>query len=382
MLFACKRGATMNKKLLVLLILFLCTVSCVDNKTRDKPLRGEWNFQLEKVWEIDGPGEDVFGQPFSLNVSPEGWLYVFDPKNNINYIFDSEGQFVKAFARGGQGPGEIIRQELIHIVGDFLIIPGLNGVHYFTKKGDFVKTVKQEKDPLDPRLFIDEKNFISAPLTAVNLPEGKAKIVRKNLETMTETIISDYSLTQAGVASNESQMIDMIVISLSPIMTLCLQCDKLYWGLSDTFTIHISDLNGQTFGSISLNRKRRSIPDSAKAKYFASIDLPPELLPQMVKSFPDVLTFFCRLEVHNDLLYVYIPDLDVELGRTKIKQIDIFSLDGKYLYKANVDIGSGLTHLFSPLGNFVIKDGFVYAVCEREDDSVVIIKSRAALPLR
>ena len=370
----------MRKIIVILSVLALFTVSCADTKSRDKPAKGEWDFQLEKVWEIDKAGEDVFGQPFSLNVSQEGWLYVFDPKNDTNYIFDSEGIFVKAFARGGQGPGEIIRQELIHIVGDFLIIPGMNGIHYFTKNGDHLKTVKQEKAPLDPRIFIDEENFISAPLTAVNLPEGKAKIVRKNLGTEMEKVIADYALTQAGVAGNERQIVDMIVIGLSPIMTLCLHGGDLYWGLSDSYMINISDLNGESLGSISLNRKRRQISDSIKAKYFASFDLPQDILPQIVESFPNELTHFHRLEVYDDLLYVYIPDLDWELGRTKIKQIDIFSLEGKYLYRAQVDPGIGLTHLFSPLGNLIFKDGHMYAACEREDDTVVIVKFRAVLP--
>ena len=82
----------------------------------------------------------------------------------------------------------------------------------------------------------------------------------------------------------------------------------------------------------------------------------------------------------NNLVYVFIPDLDLELGRTKLKQIDIFSLDGKYLYRADIDFGDDLTHLFSPLGNLIFKNGLVYAVCEREDDSIVILKCKADLP--
>lgn len=365
---------------MTLSLLALFAVCCAETKSRDKPAKGEWNFHLEKVWEIDKAGEDAFGQPFSLNVLQESWLYVFDPKNDTNYIFDSEGGFVKAFARGGQGPGEIIRQELIHIVGDRLIIPGMNGIHYFTKNGDYLKTVKQEKDPLDPRLFIGEEDFISAPLTTVNLPQGKAQIVRKNLRTEMETVIADYSLSQAGVAGNERQIVDMIVIGLSPLMTLCLDGGRLYWGLSDSYVINISDLNGENLGSISLDRNRRHISESAKRKHFASFDLPQDILPQIVESFPNELTHFHRFEVHGKLLYVYIPDLDWELGRTKIKQVDIFSLEGEYLYRAFMDFGSDLTHLFSPLGNLIFKDGYAYAVCEREDDTVVLVKFRATLP--
>jgi hypothetical protein len=54
--------------------------------------------------------------------------------------------------------------------------------------------------------------------------------------------------------------------------------------------------------------------------------------------------------------------------------------EGKYLYRARVDFGKNLTHLFSPLNNFIIKDDHIYAACEREDDTIVILKCKASLP--
>lgn len=109
-------------------------------------------------------------------------------------------------------------------------------------------------------------------------------------------------------------------------------------------------------------------------------NLPEDMLPQIVKSYPNELTFFHRIEVHNGQVYVYVPDLDLDLGRAKIKQIDIFSPEGKYLYRVKVDFGENLTHLFSPLNNFIIKDDHIYTACEREDDTIVILKYKAALP--
>ena len=32
----------------------------------DKPLKGEWDFKLKKVWEIDRAGDDLLGKPFKL----------------------------------------------------------------------------------------------------------------------------------------------------------------------------------------------------------------------------------------------------------------------------------------------------------------------------
>jgi hypothetical protein len=64
----------------------------------------------------------------------------------------------------------------------------------------------------------------------------------------------------------------------------------------------------------------------------------------------------------------------------RITQIDIFSPEGRYLYRAHLDFGKGLTHLFSPLSNLCFKNGYLYAICVREDDTVVLVKYKAALP--
>ena len=53
---------------------------------------------------------------------------------------------------------------------------------------------------------------------------------------------------------------------------------------------------------------------------------------------------------------------------------------GRYLYRAHLDFGKGLTHLFLPLGNIAIRNGLLHAVCVREDDTVVLVKYKVALP--
>ncbi len=374
------RSVRVRKYLFFLILLFCGLLLYAEIKNRDKPAKGEWDFKLEKIWEIEKAGDEIFGQPFSITVSDDGMLYVFDPKNGTNYIFDEDGTFINAFAKEGQGPGEIIRQDLTHLVGDKVIIHGMNGAHYFTKQGEYVKTIKQEEIQRDPRIFIDEENIVSAPLTAVLVPERKAEIIRRNIKTGEEAIIADFTPTQTGIAASRGQVVDVIAIGLSPLMTLGFHDGRLYWGMSDSYMINVSDLDGKKITSFSLNRKKKRISDNFKKKYFRNPNLPEDMLPQILKSYPNELTFFHRIEVYNGLIYMYVPDLDLDLGRAKIKQIDIFSPEGKYLYRARVDFGKNLTHLFSPLNNFIIKDDHIYAVCEREDDTIVILKCEAAIP--
>lgn len=104
------------------------------------------------------------------------------------------------------------------------------------------------------------------------------------------------------------------------------------------------------------------------------------MVNSIAASFSNKLTHFHQIEVHNGLIYAYVPELDLGQGTARIAQVDIFSPEGKYLYRARFDFGKGLTHLFSPLSNFAFKNGNLYAICIREDDAVVLVKYKAALP--
>jgi len=175
-------------------------------------------------------------------------------------------------------------------------------------------------------------------------------------------------------------VMDIIVIGLSPLLTAGYGGGRLYWGFSHSYEIHISDLEGRTLGGFSIDRKARRVSNSFKKKFFKGMNIPPEMLASFVESFSDRLTHFHEIEAHDGLVYVFVPALDLDQGTARIAQIDIFSPEGRYLYRAGLDFGKGLAHLFSPLGNICFRNGHLYAVCVRGDDTVVLVKYRAHLP--
>jgi hypothetical protein len=347
---------------------------------RDKPRKGEWDFKLEKVWEIDRAGDDLLGRPFSLTATEDGILYVYDTANDTNYIFDKDGNFVRAFARGGQGPGEVMGQELIHYVDGEVYIPARNGIHLFTKDGVYIQTVKQEGGSLDPRIFLNKDEIISAPKTAVFLPDGKGKIIRKNIKTGDETVISEFSLQDWGIAQSEEEVVDIISIGFSPLMILGYAENRLYWGMNTSYMINVTDLGGKKINSFSLKRRAKTVSDKFKKKYFEHPDLPAEMINQIAGSFPNKISFFHRIEVHNGLVYVFVPDVDLESKMFKLKQIDIFSPEGEYLYRAYIKFEKNRHPLFSPLNNLIIQNGHLYAVLMDEEDNVLVAKYEIALP--
>lgn len=351
-----------------------------DIRNPDKPLKGEWEFKLAKVWEVDRAGDAVFGLPFSLTAADDEMLYIFDPKNKTNFIIDRDGKYINKFGRSGQGPGEIIGQERTHIVDGRVLILGMNGIFVFTQDGEYLKTIRQEGVRRPPQIFLSQNEFIAFPLTGIGAPEGKGEIFYCKLNLEEERKIAEFSMTQAGIAQSGEQVVDIIVVGLSPLLVACYERGRLYWGMSHSYEIHISDLEGRAFGGFSINRKTKTVSDSFKKKFFKGMNMPRETVDSIAASFSNKLTHFHRIEVHNGLIYVYVPDLDLDQGIARISQVDIFSPEGKYLYKARLDFGKGLTHLFSPLSNLAFKNGNLYAICIREDDTVVLVKYGALMP--
>jgi 6-bladed beta-propeller len=367
------------KRLLIsiFLVLFLTVDIFPDVVNKDKPQHGEWDLKLEKVWEIDSAGDAVLGRPQGILVSDDGILYLNDEANRIDYIFGPDGEFIGSFAKRGEGPGEVQRHGRFFFADDKVIVPDMGRIHYFSRKGEYLTTVKKD---CEPHAFIDENRLIDAPLTAVFLPDGKGKITLCDLRSGKDTVISEFSAFEGGVARSSEMVMDVIVPVFSPLMTVGYSGDRLYWGMSDRYMIHVTGLEGRDITSFSVDRKKTRVSKRDKTDYFDQGNVPADMLKQIVDSLPDEVTCFHRIDVHNKLIYVFVPEIDLDNKILRIKQIDIFSPEGKYLYKAHLKFGKNRVHLSSPLQNIVIKGDFLYAVLQDEKDNVLVAKYKTSLP--
>jgi len=204
-----------HRRLSVAILLFLIPMAGVfsDVANKDKPLHGEWDFKLEKLWEIDRAGDEVLGRPQGMLVSDDGVLYVSDDGNRKDYIFGPGGDFRGSFAKRGEGPGEVQRHGRFFFADDKVIIPDRGRIHYFSRTGEYLTTVRKD---CEPHAFVDEHRLIDAPLSPFFLPEGKGKISLCDLRSGRDTVISEFSVFEGGVARGEEQAVDIIVPLFSP----------------------------------------------------------------------------------------------------------------------------------------------------------------------
>jgi hypothetical protein len=368
-----------NKKTLGLAILVFSHILLFSGVVNpDKPSKGEWDFKPAKVWEIHRAGHDIFARINTLLVAADDTLYVSDGKNRVTYWLDKEGRLIKTFARQGEGPGEVRYNMESYLVGDTFIIADFDRLHYFDKEGKFNRSVRNVFFRRRPVVFLNENEFIAAPINLFQTSEKKGGIIKVNLKTGKETVFSQFRVFTGGsIHRRGGPAREIIIVGLSPLMTIGLGQDKLYYGMSDTYTIEVVDLDGKELNTFSLDRQKKRVSDDMKKKLFEGIPhISEDVVKHLMGTIPNETTYFYRLEVHHGLIYVYVPDpLHRFPGHRKPAWIDIFSGDGKYLYKAHLK----LTGSAKPLTTRIHKD-HLYLVLEDQEGEISLAKYTLSLP--
>jgi hypothetical protein len=342
----------------------------------DVPAEGEYAFPLLQIWQTDSAGDMPLARPANIRVDGEGMVYCYDRRNLKYLIYDSSGQFVRAFGKKGEGPGEIrrIEQAPLYLVEDILVVLDTGRLHYFDRRGNFIKSVVYQQQGR-PVAFINKDEFLTAPRTIIDIPEGKAAIHRVNLLTGKKELITTFDVFRGGALSNDNIQAAMVDPRLTPLMTLGHHGERLYFGMSDRYEIHICNMEGGELGVFGLDRAKTKVSDEVKTENILRLAkgrAPEELLRTLIKKLPSEETYFFNIEVHGGLIHVFCTHFD----RKNSQQIDIFSADGKYLHRGILRIGEGDTVLSGP----VLKGGFVYMVVENEDGEVFLRKYQTTMP--
>jgi hypothetical protein len=347
-------------------------------KNPDKPLKGEWDLKPQKVWELDQVGDNQIVNAI-IRVAGDGTCYIIDKKTKKNYIVDSSGNFKKFFGKIGEGPGEMKLNLLHYYLNGRVIIADYNKLLYFSKNGDFVKSIRHDTPRNAPFFFIDENNCIAISM----VPSGKRgferEIRRFNLKTKEIKTLVKYRHGMINYSNRFLKYGFFEISGITPWMILGYDYDnkKLYYGMNNSYTINISDLNGNIVNKFSLKRKRKEIPQKAIEKWLKS-KRPDVPYQQVASLIPKELCYFHSIQVINGLVYVYVMAWG---NHQEVQHIDIFSLDGKYLYRSFFKPGDDM-NIYLPIPNQLefIQRGHLYVTLEDEDGNIKIVKYKVSLP--
>jgi hypothetical protein len=324
-----------------------------------------------KLWEIRRAGDSALGKPAEPRVAADGTLYVRDFEYNVSHIFSASGEFLGSFARQGDERGEIPRYLNCFLVDGMVVIGTPTALHFFTRAGEFIRSAPNDLFRRFPLVFLNEHEFLCAPGALTGQPGEVAHISKVDLRTGAVEMFDELPLpgdppTSAGGPS-------VVVIGLTPMIEMAYDAttQRLYYGRSDDYTIHVSDLTGRRVSTFGLDRPRGSVSIEEKREHLALLDLPEEHLAPIIASLPDKLTYYHQIRTHDGLIYVFAA---TGISRqAKTQKIDIFSANGDYLYRSQISIDDG-RHICGSADNVIMQGESLYVILEDDDGRRSIVK--------
>jgi hypothetical protein len=128
-------------------------------------------------------------------------------------------------------------------------------------------------------------------------------------------------------------------------------------------------------GAFRLERPRRPVDEAAKREHCADNGLPAEHVAAIVAALPGEFASFRQMWAGGGLVYVLPP---AGLAREVAAQpIDIFSADGRYLYRAQLRLPGD--ERFSPDGVALVGSD-LYALCANAQGQWSLRRFAAAVP--
>jgi hypothetical protein len=352
----------------------------------DKPLTGEWDFKYEKIWEIEGYGDEPLALVHKFSIHDNGDIYLFDRQHFTFFVLDKNGKRKFTFGRKGEGPGEIKYMLSFFLVGDSLVVSDMGKVHYFGLDGKFKKSVPTTSTiGVAPLLFIDETRLVKTRIVpGFNAAPEALEIV--NLAAKTSIYLEGEPVPDDKKSSNRGVMVMISIgsgeVERKPDFVVGKLGDKLLWGKNDTYLIKACDFSGKEHLAFSVEgRKLKRITQKYKEQSVSRMTFrtsggpsPEEIKKRLIKSIPDESTYFSRVEAgNNGLIYVYVSDAVRENGQ----EIDIFSSTGKYLYHADIAFPGAARILANGV---VFKGDFLYLVVEKDSGDLSFQKYSIKTP--
>lgn len=344
----------------------------------DKPLKGEWDFRMVKLWEIEEIGGDVFARIGRILSDEQETIYAADPKRYKVFIIDKEGKLISAFGKKGEGPGEMRQIGRCYLVDDQLAFPDrrANRVHYFSKQGTYLKSVIIPDD-LSPRVMIDKHRLISVPWINWRDPKGKATGFIYNLKDKSKKQLFEFSTFKKGMvhktSGSSSFSFSFSSSDITPIMVLGYSNNKIYYGINNVYEITVKDIRDLEKALVfSLERKKTKVPASFKDELLEYSDFPENVKKEIKRGFPDYFTYFESIfsDDHGNI-YVYVTD-PLKKNRRKL---DIFSPGGKYIYRAEIVVEED-----QEIRGTHWKKDKLYMGIETEEGELKLVKYRIRLP--
>lgn len=366
-------------KIFLVMCFILCLFSSIQSKeviNPDRPAKGEWSFSPIMDWETDTAGDEILVDIGPIRIDDQGNIYLFNSRLNRIHVFNSKGKNIFNFGRTGEGPGEIKDGFGLFLSGDMVIAIDLNKTHYFSKKGKYLKSIKTP-EMFIPYLFLDPHRVLVSPISSFQKEERE--LVLFDLEKGSKKTLFRFPKVRALRYSGKGmRLLLRMPFDVAEELLMVKNTGGVWYGYNNTYKITNFNFSGQKDFVFSIkDRQKEPVSRQDKSRLVNSVmdtqtEIPKNILSTMTDQIPDHLPYFHHLfSDSNGLLYIW----NACSKFPHIRHVDIFSENGKYLYRGSVSIEEG--HYFIGLA---MKDTTLAVFIEDPDGERSLVKYTLKIP--
>ena len=336
----------------------------------------KWNFNPQKIWEIDKAGEDDFGRPGELRIGKNGTFYVRDFDKKHSYIFNAEGALQKKFAYQGEDK-DISMYINCFTFGGNVVVGAMDKLHFYTGDGAMIKSVPNNIFTRFPLAFMSKSEYLVAPGSLAGIPAGIAEITKVNLESGKDKKFAEIELNEEEKALPPGG----VIVGLIPQILTAFdeKNERIFYCKNSEFKIFIADLDGKILDSFGREAGRINVSLGARKEHlnFFLKDMPDETITDMAKGLPGKLAYFHHIQINDEFLYIFrMTEFSIKLTK---QVIDIYSLDGEFLYTGTIQFENGLS--LKNVNGLQISGNSLYALLSDENGKSKIVKYKIDIPI-
>jgi WD40 repeat protein len=340
-----------------------------------EPLYGEITFELEEDLSIGNEYDEnfLFYRIRDIQVDADGNIYVLDSGNHRLQVFNKEGKYLHTIGKRGQGPGEFNAPtcfQLDNETGNIFVTDNmLRKIIIFEKEGKYIDKDIALVDILnDFCLDSDRCIWGKFSLPGINI---MYRFIKKLTLTgkVERTFIEIPYPIQKIVTSKTGTSLDAYMVNSGyedDLFISKIDNHTIIYGHSKKYELVAVDKAGNVLFMIRKDESPVKITKSEKDRILnrikGNIMKQGHFVPDVSLKFPDYMAYFYSI-ITDDKSRIYVRKNPVSRESDTNHEYDVFSKEGLYLYRINVDHYPG-----------VIKDGYIYTRMTNEETGLEQIK--------
>jgi uncharacterized protein YuzE len=315
------------------------TIQVVDGvqtvKNPQEPIYSGEVLELEEDLSIGaskGGDEYIFSRIGNLDVDKNGNIYAIDTSSAHIRVFDSNGQYLRAIGRKGQGPGEMQMPLFVQItsqdeiaVYDYLT----QRLVLFSLEGKYLRQVSaaRMRYPVLPLRLDSHGNIVGIQIMAP--PPVGGKDIGKydpNFEPL-------FMIAQEE--QNKNYKRGEFDIAMPTLLCAVSPNGNIAWGNSSVYELHILNPEGKRIRKIQKAHSPLALTAKEKERYEKEYS---EVLASGGKlNFPDRFPAFMDISV-DEKDWLWVKTYERVDGEENSYYFDIFDSEGKYMAKVPIRV--------------------------------------------